>query len=317
MERFAEIIEKLDSLMLRYCKSTSLILNTAVEDLIDGGGKRLRPIMVMLAGSFGNFDEDKLLHVAAGIELLHMATLVHDDIIDEARLRRGKITAQEKFGNDVAVFVGDYLLTKSYSLFVDNLSKHSLLKLNKVVKMVCIGEIRQYEEKYVLDLSLIDYFKRIRRKTALLFAISAYIGAYESGVRGKNLFHLYKFALEMGMAFQIQDDILDFVGEEDITGKEINQDLCAGIYTLPPILLLRDEKYGHKARELLDKKDISRQDMAQIIEMIKKSAVLELSSRYAEKFIERARNNLNYLPDIIEAKKDIEFILNLQLQRQI
>src|SRR5690554_1568828 len=122
MERFAEIIEKLDSLMLRYCKSTSLILNTAVEDLIDGGGKRLRPIMVMLAGSFGNFDEDKLLHVAAGIELLHMATLVHDDIIDEARLRRGKITAQEKFGNDVAVFVGDYLLTKSYSLFVDNLS---------------------------------------------------------------------------------------------------------------------------------------------------------------------------------------------------
>ncbi|HZH71325.1 MAG TPA: hypothetical protein VFD91_02430, partial [Mariniphaga sp.] len=79
----------------------------------------------------------------------------------------------------------------------------------------------------------------------------------------------------------------------------------------------RDEKYGHKARELLDKKDISRQDMAQIIEMIKKSAVLELSSRHAEKFIERARNNLNYLPDIIEAKKDIEFILNLQLQRQI
>ena len=97
--------------------------------------------------------------MATGIELLHMATLVHDDIIDEARLRRGRITAQEKFGNDVAVFVGDFLLTKSYSLFVDNLSQHSLVKLNKVVKMVCIGEIRQYEEKYNLDLSLLDYFK--------------------------------------------------------------------------------------------------------------------------------------------------------------
>ena len=127
-----------------------------------------------------------------------MATLVHDDIIDEARLRRGRITAQEKFGNDVAVFVGDFLLTKSYSLFVDNLSQHSLVKLNKVVKMVCIGEIRQYEEKYDLDLSLIDYFKRIRRKTALLFAISAYIGAYEAGVRGKGYFNFINLPLRWG-----------------------------------------------------------------------------------------------------------------------
>lgn len=315
MERFAALIEKIDAFMVNYCKSTSLILDTAVKDLLYGGGKRLRPIMVMLAGSFGDYDEDRLLRIAAGIELLHMATLVHDDIIDEARLRRGRITAQEKFGNDVAVFVGDFLLTKSYSLFVDNLSQHSLVKLNKVVKMVCIGEIRQYEEKYDLDLSLIDYFKRIRRKTALLFAISAYIGAYEAGVRGKRLFQLYKFALEMGMAFQIQDDILDFIGDEDTTGKEINQDLASGIYTLPVICLLKDERYSSRTRNILDKKDISRQDIAVLKEMFKESNVLETSRTYVKKFLDRAIDYLKYLPDI-EAKKDFQFILNLQLQRK-
>lgn len=315
MDRFTGTIEKINSLMSAHCKSTSLILDTAVQDLIEGGGKRLRPLVLILAGRFGEYNEEKLLSMATGIELLHMATLVHDDIIDEARLRRGRITAQEKFGNDVAVFVGDYLLTRSYSLFIDNLSQHSLLKLNKVVKMVCIGEIRQYEEKYNLDLSLLDYFKRIRRKTALLFAISSYIGAYEAGVRGKNLYHLYKFSLEMGMAFQIQDDLLDFIGKEDRTGKENNQDLTAGIYTLPLILLLRNEKYGQKTREVLEKKDLTIEDIALIQEMIRESGVLDLSRGYAERFVERARKNLAFLPDNV-AKKDIEFILKLQVQRQ-
>ena len=315
MDRFTGTIEKIKSLMSAHCKSTSLILDTAVQDLIEGGGKRLRPLVLILASRFGEHNEEKLLSMATGIELLHMATLVHDDIIDEARLRRGRITAQEKFGNDVAVFVGDYLLTRSYSLFIDNLSQHSLLKLNKVVKMVCIGEIRQYEEKYNLDLSLLDYFKRIRRKTALLFAISSYIGAYEAGVRGKNLYHLYKFSLEMGMAFQIQDDLLDFIGKEDRIGKENNQDLTAGIYTLPLILLLRNEKYGQKTREVLEKKDLTIEDIALIQEMIRESGVLDLSRGYAERFVERARKNLAFLPDNV-AKKDIEFILNLQVQRQ-
>lgn len=315
MDRFTRTIEKINSLMSAHCKSTSLILDTAVQDLIEGGGKRLRPLVLILAGRFGEYNEEKLFSMATGIELLHMATLVHDDIIDEARLRRGRITAQEKFGNDVAVFVGDYLLTRSYSLFIDNLSQHSLLKLNKVVKMVCIGEIRQYEEKYNLDLSLLDYFKRIRRKTAFLFAISSYIGAYEAGVRGKNLYHLYKFSLEMGMAFQIQDDLLDFIGKEDRTGKENNQDLTAGIYTLPLILLLRNEKYGQKTREVLEKKDLTIEDIALIQEMFRESGVLDLSRGYAERFVERARKNLAFLPDNV-AKKDIEFILNLQVQRQ-
>lgn len=220
MDKFVKFRNQLNEFMLEYCYSSRNIINTAVEDLIMGGGKRLRPIMFFWAARFGNFEKDKFLSIAAGIELLHMATLVHDDIIDEAKLRRGEITAQERFGKNVAVFVGDYLLTKSNDLFSQNLSRHCLKRLNRTVGLICEGEIAQYEEKYNIDIEMKDYFRRIRRKTALLFAISTYMGAYEAGLRDKKLSLLYNFALEMGMTFQIQDDLLDFVGKEEKTGKK-------------------------------------------------------------------------------------------------
>ncbi|MFP4660831.1 MAG: polyprenyl synthetase family protein [Halanaerobiales bacterium] len=316
MEKFQKIVDKLNAFLLEYCKSNRAVLDIAIKDLINGGGKRLRPILVILAGRFGKVDLDKLLSIAAGIELLHMATLVHDDIIDEARLRRGEITAQERFGKNVAVFVGDYLLAKSYTLFTDHLSRHSLMKLNKIVRLVCAGEIDQFEGKYSIDLSIYDYFKRIRRKTALLFAISTYMGAHESGVRDKPLYHLYNFALEIGMTFQIQDDLLDFVGQEKKTGKKIGQDLAAGIYTLPIICLMKSDEYRAQTREILTRDSITEDEIQLITEMVYDNNAFEESKTLGQKFLDKAVDNLNQLPDI-EAKNDLKYILDWQLKRQI
>lgn len=316
MNKFKIMIDELNKFMLKHCKSNRIILDSAITDLINGGGKRLRPLLVTLAGSFGDKDNnEKLLSIGAAIELLHMATLVHDDIIDEAELRRGQLSAQEKFGKNVAVFVGDFLLSKSYILFAKYISEHSLLKLNKVVKLVCVGEIDQFEEKYDIDLSLMDYLKRIRRKTALLFAVSSYIGAYEAGVRGENLHLLYNFSLEMGMTFQIQDDLLDFTGEEDKTGKKIDQDLSTGIYTLPIIYLLRNKEYCKKAKKLLSKDNLSDDGIKEIKDMVSESGALDDSRVMARLFLERAMDNLNKLPPN-KAKEDMEYILDLQMKRQ-
>ncbi len=315
MDKFQGIIDELNNFILVYCKSNRSTLNTAVKDLIAGGGKRLRPILVLLAGQFGENEGDKLLSISAGVELLHMATLVHDDIIDEAQLRRGQITAQQRFGKNVAVFVGDYLLSKSYTIFTEQLSRHSLIKLNKIVRLVCIGEIDQFEEKYDINLTIYDYLKRIRRKTALLFAVSTYIGAYESGLRGKPLYHLYNFALEMGMTFQIQDDLLDFAGQEKKTGKRLGQDMVSGIYTLPLICLLEKKKYNKQLREILNKKEITQDDITIITGMVYESNAFDESIELGQKFLDKAINNLNKLPEI-KARADMKYILDWQLKRQ-
>lgn len=316
MDKFQGIIDELNDFILVYCKTNRSTLNNAVEDLIEGGGKRLRPILVLLAGQFGKSEGDKLLSIAAGVELLHMATLVHDDIIDEAKLRRGQITTQERFGKNVAVFVGDYLLSKSYTLFTEQLSRHSLIKLNKIVKLVCVGEIDQFEEKYDVDLTIYDYLRRIRRKTALLFAVSTYIGAYESGLRGKSLYYLYNFALEMGMTFQIQDDLLDFAGQEKKTGKRLDQDMAAGIYTLPVICLLEKKKYNNQLRKILNKNKITIDEIAVVTSMVYESSAFDESIELGQKFLDKAINNLNKLPDI-EARAEMKYILDWQLKRQV
>ncbi|MFW6001173.1 MAG: polyprenyl synthetase family protein [Halanaerobium sp.] len=248
---YKKIVKKIDENIKSITVSNRAIINYAVDDLIKGGGKKLRPFLLFLAASFGDYDKKVLLDLGSGIEILHMASLVHDDIIDNAELRRGQKTAQKKFGEKEAVFIGDFLLTKTFDVFFEHLDKDTLKRISKNIRFICEGEIEQAEKAFDFQITIKDYFKRIRHKTALLFALSSYLGAYVSGIRGKKLNILYKFGLEIGMAFQIKDDILDFEGEEKHTGKRSAQDLRKGILTLPVILLLKKEKYREKYRFLL------------------------------------------------------------------
>lgn len=247
---YKNIVKKIDHHIRKKTKSNRPMINYAVDDLIKGGGKKLRPFLLFLAASFGDYDKDVLLDLASGIEILHMASLVHDDIIDNAELRRGQETAQKKFGKKEAVFIGDFLLTKTFDILFDHLDRDTLKRISKDVRLICEGEIEQAEKRFDFQISIKDYFRRIRHKTALLFALSSYLGAYVSGIRARKLNLLYKLGLEIGMAFQIQDDILDFEGEEQETGKKLAQDLSEGIVTLPIILLLNKDEYKDKYKFL-------------------------------------------------------------------
>ncbi|MCC3144043.1 polyprenyl synthetase family protein [Halanaerobium sp. Z-7514] len=322
---YKKIVKKIDKNILDKTTTQREIINTAITDLIDGGGKKLRPFLMFLAASFGDYDKKVLLDLGSGIEILHMASLIHDDIIDDADLRRGKETAQNRFGKNEAVFIGDFLISKTFDILFEHLDKETLIKMNKNLRLICEGEIEQAEKKYDFDISIRDYYRRIRHKTALLFAISSYLGAYVSGIRGKKLNILYKLGLEIGMAFQIQDDILDFNGEESRTGKKIAKDLEEGVITLPLILLLEKEEYQQKYSNLLAKdkfkniepknRELDQQTIISLTEDVRNSSVLEESREILKVFMQRVDRFLSYLPKN-KAKKRLKKLIDAQIDRE-
>jgi len=310
---YQKIRSELNQNIIDITKSKRQIINQAVEDLISGGGKKLRPFLMFLAASFGDYDKEKLLQLGSGIELLHMASLVHDDIIDNAELRRGKKTAQKKFGKKEAVFIGDFLLSRTFDIFFEYLDTATLRKMNKNVRLLCEGEIEQSEKRFDLQIGIKDYYRRIRHKTALLFALSSYLGAYVSGIRGQQLSILYKLGLEIGMAFQIQDDLLDFEGDERETGKVMAQDLKEGIVTLPVILLMEQEiyrdKYSAYNNSTLDDK-VARN----IISDVKNAGMLKESRKILVVFVNRVKRYLAQLPEN-KAKRKLKKLIEMQIDR--
>lgn len=311
---YQKICNKLNENILEITNSKRRIINEAVSDLIKGGGKKLRPFLMFLAASFGDYDQEKMLQLGSGIELLHMSSLLHDDVIDNAKLRRGKKTAQHKFGKEEAVFIGDFLLSRSFNIFFKYLDKSTLGKMNKNVSLLCEGEIEQSEKKFDLEISMRDYYRRIRHKTALFFALSSYLGAYVSGVRGKKLNLLYKLGLEIGMAFQIKDDLLDFEGEEEETGKILAQDLKEGIITLPVILLFNKEKYRNKYKRYNNKK-LEPEVVASIIADLKVAGALDESQDILLRFINRVKKYLEQLPNN-KAKTRLKKLVEAQIERK-
>jgi heptaprenyl diphosphate synthase len=328
---YKKIVTELNENIYLQTNSKKRIINEAVADLIAGGGKKLRPFLMFLAASFGDYDKEVLLDLGTGIEIMHMASLVHDDIIDDADLRRGKQTAQKRFGKKEAVFIGDFLLSKTFAIFFDHLDKKTLSKMNKNVRLLCEGEIEQAEKKFDFAVNRRDYYRRIRHKTALLFALSSYIGAYASNIRGQKLNILYKLGLEMGMAFQIQDDLLDFIGEESAAGKKLAQDLQTGVITLPVILLFEKKKYRVKYNSCLEfnqparqsnnnqlneNKNILDQDLLDNILLdVKKAGCLMESKVILEKFIQRINKYLNQLPDN-KYKQKLKKLIKMQTKRK-
>lgn len=229
---------KIKNIIKESIRSNENIVEDPLLGLINSGGKLLRPAFVLLSGRFGKYDAEKLYPIASVMELLHMATLVHDDIIDKADLRRGSITVQSKYGSDRAVFIGDFLFCKCFMLLSDNSSIENMKTLSKVMSKICIGEIREFSSKRNIHISIMDYLKIIRSKTAALFSLSFYAGAHESQCSRKLCSKLANIGLNIGMAFQIIDDILDCTGSAEIIGKPTAHDIKDGIYTLPVIYAL-------------------------------------------------------------------------------
>lgn len=285
------------------------LLNDASLHLLKAGGKRIRPVFVLLAGKFGDYRLDVMKRVAVPLELIHMASLVHDDVIDDAETRRGQLTVKSKWDNRIAMYTGDYIHGKALSIAsqLPNPQIHHILS-GALVQM-CIGEIEQIRDFFNTGQSVRNYLRRIRRKTALLIAISCKLGAIAAGTDQKTANLLYRYGYNVGMAFQIRDDLLDLYGTEKQIGKPPGSDMRQGNITLPVILALQD---GSIRDALL--REIERiragegeRDASRAIDIIRKSDGGDLADRLANRYIKKALRALEGLPNIA-AKKNLNDI---------
>lgn len=270
----------------------SLLQESSVH-LLHAGGKRIRPVFVLLGGKNGTYDLERLKQVAVALELIHMATLVHDDVIDHADTRRGQPTVKAKWDNRVAMYTGDYILAKAVHIIgqIKDSRIHQIFA--KAINEMCLGEIEQIRALYRWDQNLRTYLLRIKRKTALLMAVSCQLGGLACGVSDAQSKALYHFGYYVGMAFQITDDILDFTGTEKELGKPAGSDLMQGNITLPVIDALgRDAQLRQTIIREFEQKN---PDMPTIIKLIKKSGGIDKARDLAYQYLTKARESLGLL----------------------
>ncbi|MEC9487904.1 MAG: polyprenyl synthetase family protein [Halanaerobium sp.] len=295
-------LDKVEQVIQQQVKSSFPLISDMLTELVEAGGKRLRPACVLLGGEFGSpgdgAEKEKLLKVAAAVEILHMATLIHDDIIDEASLRRGEATINFQFGKEVAVFSGDYLFCQAFDLLADYKKEDFLNYVSRIIRRICEGEIEQFFNRYSVDLSIRDYLRRIRRKTALLFGMSFFVGGKTAGLDDDLLHRLEKVGIAMGMGFQIIDDLLDVQGSVEVIGKDAMNDFSQGIYNFPIILRLADESDSGPLTRLLQQGDLSAEEKKEVYRLLKAGGYLERSRMWAERYFARAVRIIQGLPDI-------------------
>lgn len=298
-DKYPELKEDLEGvlqLMDKNIKCKDKRIENSIKELIYSGGKLLRPAFSLISSRFGQYNEEKSRSVAAAIEMLHMATLVHDDVIDDAKTRRGQETLQSKYGKDYAVYIGDYLFCVTFKLLSTHSSSLASIKIDsRAMERICLGEIDQMNSKFLVDTSVKKYLARIQGKTAELFSLSFYSGASESGCEEKLSKQFWQIGHNIGMAFQIIDDILDYSSEGSILGKPVAADIKQGIFNLPLIYAMEKNKGEFKA--ILEKEVITDGDVSNIMELVVKYKGVEKAMELAEKYTNKAFKLINKLPE--------------------
>ncbi|WP_096200938.1 heptaprenyl diphosphate synthase component II [Bacillus sp. FJAT-45350] len=297
--KLKEDIEIIEQELEHTLQAEHKVLREASTHLLKAGGKRIRPVFVLLAGKFGNYNIHSLKNIAVPLELIHMASLVHDDVIDDAELRRGKRTIKSKYDNRVAMYTGDYLFARAIEKTVsfENPDIHRFL--SKAMVEMCIGEVEQIRDQYDWNQHFRGYLRRIKRKTALLIAISCQLGAIASRTTTDVQSKLYSFGYNVGMSFQITDDVLDFIGTEAELGKPAGSDLLQGNVTLPALYAIHHQpKVKKMIIETLEDPFIEAVDMNHVIEAIKESGGIEYSLEISDSYLNKAYRAIEDLPDI-------------------
>lgn len=278
------------------------------------GGKRLRPILFLLcARSNGNYQPEKSLPLATALELIHTASLVHDDILDGAKKRRGVATLNAKYGAQMSVLVGDYLFAQAFQIVSENHYGDQIgLILSKLVKNLCNGEIMQDRALFTVP-TLSEYYRRINLKTALFLSTCCRIGAVIAKLNSQDVENLANYGTSLGLAFQIVDDLLDFFGEENLTGKALGGDLKSGVITLPVIRALRAENNSNALQKILSQDTISDNDIKTAIKIISQTDAVEYCKNRAASHIACARLDLPKniaQPVKVSLEKIADFVIN-------
>lgn len=307
-------LEIVDREFQRRATSGLDILNAAAAHAMSSPGKRLRTALTLFAGRLFEYRFEKLLPLSIAFEMTHLATLVHDDIIDHAGARRGIPTVNATYGEGVAILCGDYLFAKTAGLIADVQDFRIDRLFSDTVATVCEGTIIELLSARRMDTSEERYLERINRKTACLIAACCKGGATVGGASDEQIELMSEYGLNLGIAFQIIDDVLDYTGSEATIGKPAGNDVRQGLVTLPLIYALRNEANGHteQARRLLTAETPSEHDVAAVVRWVNATSAIQESLNLAREYAARAKALLAELPNTPErATFDdvVEFVL--------
>jgi geranylgeranyl pyrophosphate synthase len=282
-----EGLAKVRDIMLGSVSEAAPFIRESLSSMIDSGGKMLRPALVLMAGWYTEEHTQSLYTLAAAVEMLHTATLVHDDIIDEAAARRGQPALHVTAGAKAAVLVGDYLFARCFGLMDEAVEKDKGLNAARVVERICEGEINQNSLRYSLNTGMREYRRRICAKTAALIAASLTLGAQHSNCGEEETMRFRRIGYDLGMGFQIIDDLLDFEGRRGETGKPVARDLEAGIFTAPVIHTLGSAS-GNELRKLLSRPPYGTDELKKAVDIIRASGGIDAARQMAADYTAHA-----------------------------
>ena len=294
----SEDMHQLNSIIREDLNSDVVLIRQISEYIINGGGKRIRPLLCLLCGKIAGYNDGLLLHkMAAMIEYIHTATLLHDDVVDESGLRRGYKTANAVFGNSASVLVGDFIYTRAFQMMVKSNSLRVLKIMADSTNKISEGEVLQLLNIGRSDLSEAEYFDVIKYKTATLFEAAATVATIIAGGTLQVETALANYAINLGNAFQIADDVLDYIGNSNNMGKNVGDDLQEGKVTLPLIYLLQ---HGSVVQKNLIKHAIenpAQADVTHIVSLINNSKAISYCQQIARDFADKAVNCLEIFPE--------------------
>jgi len=292
-------MKEVESTLTAVIDSGSEELNEMCMHVVTARGKMIRPAICILSYYVaGGKNPQRAIETGSAFEIIHSATLIHDDINDESEIRRGRKALHKEYTVTKAILVGDYLLVKGYYL-LGSLSEEVIKIISETATGMSVSELMQKSFEHKINVSEEDYYRIIKGKTAMLIAASAKTGANLAGASFPTTRAIGEYAINLGMAFQIVDDLLDVIGSEKQTGKAIGCDLLESKPTLPTIFAMSDPKYGKRMKELFMKESVTMKDVEEGLEIIKKTDAIEKCRDRAKHFIDLAKSSLNCITDSV------------------
>jgi octaprenyl-diphosphate synthase len=284
---------KVEELFAQQVRSDVRLVGEIGRYIQQGGGKRIRPALLLLACRLCGYRGDRAILLASVVEFIHTATLLHDDIIDEATTRRGRRSVNSRWGNDVTVLLGDFLYTKSMAMALSQENLRILRLLSDVTLRMIEGEILEIERDADLQVGEGDHLDIIKRKTADLFSACTRIAAMLADAGEARERAMGSYGLNLGICFQMVDDLLDFTADERVLGKPVANDLREGKLTLPVILLLKKAPQSLDAvRKVLEDRGFERVSREEIVRLVREHGALDEARRLAERYAAAARHDL-------------------------
>lgn len=286
-------LKRVDTLILNRVKSEVPLIHSIAEHIIASGGKRIRPALTLISSQLCGYTGDKHIALAAAVEFIHTATLLHDDVVDESKLRRGLATANEVFGNKASVLVGDFLLSQAFQLMVADGSLKVLKILSDASAIIAKGEVMQLMVEGDVKTGMESYLNVIASKTAELFAAACELGAVAGGNAAWEP-KLRDFGMQIGTAFQLMDDVLDYAADQATLGKTVGDDFREGKITLPVIFAYEAGNAEEKAFWARTMSDLNQtpDDLPHALALMAKHKTLAKSIGVAEEYCARARSAL-------------------------